>query len=69
MALSSASGVAGHIAVHQHFASLVEDAHVHGPGMEIDTTVKWVLIRGKSPEILCRRTGHTHGAIVKLLEA
>jgi hypothetical protein len=23
----------------------------------------------EAPEILCRRTGHTHGAIVKLLEA
>jgi hypothetical protein len=27
------------------------------------------LIGVEAPEILCRRTGHTHGAIVKLLEA
>jgi hypothetical protein len=41
----------GHMTVQQRFASLVEDAHVHGAGVEIDTTVKRVLFRVKSPEV------------------
>jgi hypothetical protein len=40
-----------HVTVQQRFASLVEDAHVHGAGVEIDTTVKRVLFRVKSHEV------------------
>jgi hypothetical protein len=32
-----------HVTVQQRFTSLVEDAHVHGAGVEIDPTVKRVL--------------------------
>jgi hypothetical protein len=32
-----------HVPVQQRFTSLVEDAQVHGTGVEIDTTVKRVL--------------------------
>ena len=47
-----------HVTVQQRFASLVEDAHVHGAGMEIDTPGKGVLLRVKSHEVsssLCVR--------------
>jgi hypothetical protein len=40
-----------HVTVQPRFASLVEDAHVHGAGVEIDTTVKRVLLRVKSHEV------------------
>ena len=33
-----------HVTVQQRFTSLVEDAQVHGAGVEIDTTVKRVLL-------------------------
>ena len=33
----------GHVPVHQRVPGLVEDAHVHGTGVEIDPTVKRVL--------------------------
>ena len=39
----------GHVPVQQRVASLVEDAHVHGAGVESDTTVKRVLLGGESP--------------------
>ena len=51
MALRSAPWGGCHVTVQQRFASLVEDAHAHGAGMEIDTPGKWVLLRVKSPEV------------------
>ena len=39
----------GHVPVHQRFTGLVEDAHVHGAGVEIDPTVKRVLGGVESP--------------------
>ena len=66
MALSSASGVAGHVTVQQRFAGLVEDAQVHGAGVEIDPTVKrvllWCRIALRSPPCSLRgfsRSQHT----------
>jgi hypothetical protein len=56
-----------HIAMHQNLAALVEDADVHGAGMQIDAAVKWVLGGGKSPEILCRVLGRDQAVTVKLL--
>ena len=56
------------MAMHQNLAALVEDADVHGAGMQVDAAVKGVLGGVESHEILWRRTGHTPGAIVKLLE-
>src|SRR5262249_35266802 len=41
----------GHVTVQQRFTSLVEDAHVHGAGVEIDTTVKRVLFGVESHEV------------------
>jgi hypothetical protein len=55
--------------VAKHLAILVHEAEIHGAGMQSDAAVKWMLLGVKSPEILCRRTGHTHGARVKLLKA
>ena len=34
----------GHVPVQQRFPSLVEDAQVHGAGVEIDPTIKRVLL-------------------------
>ena len=39
----------GHVAVHQCFPGLIEEAHVHGAGVEIDAAVKRVLGGGESP--------------------
>jgi hypothetical protein len=47
---------------------MIYDTDVHAPRVQINTTVKGVLVGVESPEILCRRTGHTHDAMVKLLE-
>ena len=38
-----------HVAVHEHLAALVEEADVHGTGVQVDTAVKWVLGRVESP--------------------
>jgi hypothetical protein len=40
-----------HIAMHQDLAALVEDADVHGPGMQVDAAVKWVLGGVESHEV------------------
>jgi hypothetical protein len=58
-----------HGAGHQDGSVLVHETDVHAPGMPVTAAVPWVWLGGEAPEILCRRTGHTHGAIVKLLEA
>jgi len=52
----------GHVTVQQRFTSLVEDAHVHGAGVEIDPTVKRVLFGGESPGglLLVRYEGFGH---------
>jgi hypothetical protein len=38
-----------HIAVQQDFPILTQDADIHGAGMQVDTTVKWVLAGVESP--------------------
>jgi len=38
-----------HVAVKQCLTGLVEDADVHGTGMQVDAAVKWVLCVVKSP--------------------
>jgi hypothetical protein len=53
----------------QALPSLVQAAAGQRPGVAIAPTIRLRVLGGKSQEILCRRTGHTHGAIVKLLEA
>jgi hypothetical protein len=58
-----------HMAVPQDRAVLVEDADVHRPGVQVDATGRVMLWGGNSYELLWRRTGHPHGAMVKLLEA
>jgi hypothetical protein len=40
-----------HVPVQQRFPGLVEDAQVHGAGVEIDTTVKRVLLGVESHEV------------------
>jgi hypothetical protein len=57
-----------HMAMDKNLAALVEDAEGHGAGMQVDAAVQWMLLGGEAQEILCRRTGHGHGAMVKLLE-
>jgi hypothetical protein len=33
-----------HIAVHEDFAIVAQDADVHGTGVQVDSALKWVLI-------------------------
>jgi hypothetical protein len=37
-----------HIAVHKHFSIVAQDADIHGAGMQVDATVKLVLLGVKS---------------------
>src|SRR5215510_13615471 len=41
----------GQIAVHQERTIVAQYADVHGPGMQVDATVKSVLVGVKSPEV------------------
>src|SRR5262249_52561547 len=41
----------GHIPVQHHRTGLTQDTDVHGAGMQIDTAVKWVLLRIESHEV------------------
>ena len=41
-----------HVTVHQNLPNLVQDAEVHGAGVQVDATVKLVRLRGvKSHEV------------------
>jgi hypothetical protein len=40
-----------HVTVNQNFPSLVQDAEVHGAGVQVDATVKLVLLGVKSHEV------------------
>jgi hypothetical protein len=40
-----------HITVHENLAALVEDTGVHGTGMQIDATIKLVLLGVESHEV------------------
>jgi hypothetical protein len=40
-----------HIAMHQDFPLLAHDADIHGAGMQVDPTVKWVLVGVESHEV------------------
>ena len=51
MALRNGSGPAGMLPVHQDLAILVQDAEVHGAGMQVDATVKLVLFGVESHEV------------------
>jgi hypothetical protein len=44
-------GASWHVAVPQDLTLLVQDAQVHGAGMQSDTTVKLLLFRVESPEV------------------
>jgi hypothetical protein len=37
-----------HIAMHEHLAALVEDAEIHGAGMQVNAAVIWMLSGVKS---------------------
>jgi hypothetical protein len=39
------------VPVHQHLPNLVQEAEVHGAGVQVDTTVTLVLLGVKSPEV------------------
>ena len=41
----------GHVPVQQRFTSVVEDANVHGAGVEVDAAVQGVVRGGESPEV------------------
>jgi hypothetical protein len=40
-----------HIAVHKYFSLVAQDADIHGAGMQVDTTVKLVLVGVESHEV------------------
>jgi hypothetical protein len=40
-----------HIVMEHEVSGVLSDAEVHASGMQIDTTVKWVLVGGESPEV------------------
>jgi hypothetical protein len=40
-----------HVAVQHDLPVLVEDADIHGAGMQVDATVKWVWLRVKAHEV------------------
>jgi len=44
-------GASRHVPVHQELTILVQDAEVHGAGMQVDAAVKWVLLRIESHEV------------------
>lgn len=44
-----------HLAVHKDLACLIEDAHVHAPGVQIDAAVVAVLFRVESHSVLFLR--------------
>jgi hypothetical protein len=58
-----------HVAGQPEFPVLVQDTNVHAAGVQGDATLRVMLVGVQAPESLWRRTGHTHGALVKLLEA
>jgi hypothetical protein len=59
-----------HITMDHDLSILVEDAQGHSAGMQVNATVKLMLFRVEAHgELLCRRPGHRHRAIGKLLEA
>ena len=51
MALRNGSGPAGMFRCTQDLPILVQDAEVHGAGMQVDATVKLVLLGVESPEV------------------
>jgi hypothetical protein len=51
----------------QALTALVEDADIHGPGRQVEATIRRVRLGVKSPEILCRERRHARAAGVKLL--
>jgi hypothetical protein len=40
-----------HMAGHKDFSLVAQDADIHGAGMQVDTTVTWVLVGVESPEV------------------
>jgi hypothetical protein len=40
-----------HVAVQHDLPVLIQDADLHGPGMQVDATVKFVLLRVKAHEV------------------
>jgi hypothetical protein len=58
-----------HVAVQSDGAIVSYEAAGPAPRVQSKTTGKGVLVGVEAHELLGRRTGHTHGAIVKLLEA
>ena len=51
MVLRKGSGAGWHVPVHQNLPSLVQDAEVHGAGVQVDATIKLVLLGVESPEV------------------
>jgi hypothetical protein len=41
----------GHVAVEQHLSLLVQDTQVHAPGVQVDPTIKLVLLGVESHEV------------------
>jgi hypothetical protein len=46
-------GVGFDVLMHQDLPSLVEDAHIHRPGVEVDPTVGLMLFGVELPEVSC----------------
>ena len=49
--LEQGIGTGLHIPVQHYLAVLTQDTHIHGAGMQVDTTVKLVLFRVESHEV------------------
>jgi len=49
--LEKGVGSRWHIPVHEDLSILVQDAEVHGAGMQVNATIKFVLFGGESPEV------------------
>jgi hypothetical protein len=61
-------GAGRHVPGHQNVTIVVQDTDVHATSMQIDPAGGFVLFGVKSPEILCKGTGHKQAAAVKLLQ-
>src|SRR5882724_8298136 len=57
-----------HITMHHDLPVSVQDADVHRPGVQVDSTVKLMWLGVEAHEILCEGTRHTRAAGVTLLQ-
>jgi hypothetical protein len=49
--LEQGVGTGWHIPMQSHLAVLTQDTDVHGAGMQVDATVKWMLVGVEAHEV------------------